>query len=205
MKKGFFIVIDGPDGCGKTTQVKLLEQHLRKQHKRVLVVRDPGSTAIGEGIRKILLNPRYKEMTPLTEMLLYFASRTQLADQIIKPAVNKNIVVICDRFLSSTIAYQGYAGHIGAQKVKELWRLASGGFAPDITIILDLPPEQGFKRIKNSRTGRDRMEQKKLLFHKNVRRGFIKLARSDRKRYRLINGNKSIREIQTEIRKIIKA
>ena len=219
-KNSRFIVIDGPDGCGKSTQVKLLSQYLRSdahersaphpkasgrnQHKRVLMVRDPGSTPISEGIRKILLNPHYKEMTPLTELFLYFASRHQLVDQVIKPALKKNITVICDRFLSSTIVYQGYAGNIGAKKVSNLWHLATGGFEPDITIILDVPPEKGFERIRNSRSSHDRMEQKALLFHKKVRQGFIKLAKSDRRKYHLIDGTMSIEEIQTEIRKIIK-
>ena len=205
MKQGRFIVIDGPDGCGKSTQIKLLGQHLQKRGKRVLVVRDPGSTPISEGIRKILLNPRYKEMTPLTELFLYFASRAQLVDQIIKPALRKNTIVICDRFLSSTIVYQGYAGHIGADKIRKIWAEVSGNFIPDITIILDVRPEKGFERIRNSRASNDRMEQKALLFHKKVRQGFIKLAKSDKIKYRLIDGTMSIEEIQAEIRKIIKA
>ena len=205
MGNGRFIVIDGPDGCGKSTQIKLLGQYLRKQGKRVLVVRDPGSTPISEGIRKILLNPRYKEMTPLTELFLYFASRAQLVDQIIRPALSKNTIVICDRFLSSTIVYQGYAGNIGADKIRKIWAEVSGNFIPDMTIILDVPPEKGFERIRNSRASNDRMEQKALLFHKKVRQGFIKLAKSDKRKYRLINGTMSIEEIQAEIRKIIKA
>ena len=205
MGNGRFIVIDGPDGCGKSTQIKLLGQYLRKQGKRVLVVRDPGSTPISEGIRKILLNPRYKEMTPLTELFLYFASRAQLVDQIIRPALSKNTIVISDRFLSSTIVYQGYAGNIGADKIRKIWAEVSGNFIPDITIILDVRPEKGFERIRNSRSSNDRMEQKALLFHKKVRQGFIKLAKSDKRKYRLINGTMSIEEIQAEIRKIIKA
>jgi dTMP kinase len=215
-----FIVIDGPDGCGKSTQIKLLGQYLRsdahersaphpkasgRNHgQRILVVRDPGSTPISEGIRKILLNPRYKEMTPLTELFLYFACRAQLVDQIIKPALRKSTIVICDRFLSSTIVYQGYAGHIGAKKVSDLWRLATGGFEPDITIILDIPPENGFERIRNSRTSNDRMEQKALLFHKKVRQGFIKLAKSDRRKYHLIDGTDSISNVHQKIVNIIK-
>ncbi|MBI5779180.1 MAG: dTMP kinase [Planctomycetes bacterium] len=200
-----FIVIDGPDGCGKSTQIKLLARYLQQRNKKILVVRDPGSTTISEGIRKILLNPRYKEMTPLTELFLYFASRAQLVDQIIRPALKKNITVICDRFLSSTIVYQGYAGHIGADKIRKIWAEVSGNFIPDVTIILDVPPEKGFERIRNSRASHDRMEQKALLFHKKVRQGFIKLVQSDKRKYRLIDGTRSIEEIQAMIRKIIKA
>ena len=212
MENGRLIVIDGPDGCGKSTQVKLLEQYLLKQCKhirgatqckRVSVVRDPGSTTISEDIRKILLNPHYKEMTPLTELFLYFASRAQLVDQVIKPALKNNTIVLSDRFLSSTIVYQGYAGNIGAKKVSDLWRMATGGFEPDITIILDVPPEKGFERIRNSRSSNDRMEQKALLFHKKVRQGFIKLAKSDKKKYRLVKGTGTISAIQAQIREII--
>ena len=119
MKNGRFIVIDGPDGCGKSTQVKLLEQYLRNKGRRVLAVRDPGSTTVSEDIRKILLNPYYREMTPLTELFLYFASRAQLVEQTINPTLKKNNIVISDRFLSSTIVYQGYAGNIGAKKVSD--------------------------------------------------------------------------------------
>lgn len=214
MKQGVFIVIDGPDGCGKSTQIKLLGQYLHNKGQRILVVRDPGSTPISEGIRKILLNPSYKEMTPLTELFLYFASRAQLVDQIIRPALKKNTIVICDRFLSSTIVYQGYAprsldavasrssgqaGNIGADKIRKIWAEVSGNFIPDITIILDVPPEKGFERIRNSRSSNDRMEQKALLFHKKVRQGFIKLARSDRRKYRLIDGTGSIEEVKDRV------
>jgi len=203
MKNGRFIVIDGPDGCGKSTQVKLLEQYLRNKGRRVLAVRDPGSTTVSEDIRKILLNPYYREMTPLTELFLYFASRAQLVEQTINPTLKKNNIVISDRFLSSTIVYQGYAGNIGAKKVSDLWRLAAGGFEPKITIILDVPPGKGLARIKRSRSGHDRMEQKALLFHKKVRQGFIRLANSDKNKYKLINGSASIDAVQNQIRKII--
>ena len=206
MENGRFIVIDGPDGCGKSTQIKLLGQYLHNKGQRILVVRDPGSTPISEGIRKILLNPSYKEMTPLTELFLYFASRAQLVDQVIRPALRKNTIVICDRFLSSTIVYQGYAphssgqaGNIGADKIRKIWAEVSGNFVPDITIILDIPPQKGFERIRNSRSGSDRMEQKALLFHKKVRQGFIKLARSDRRKYRLIDGTGSIEEVKDRV------
>lgn len=221
MKRGKFIVIDGPDGCGKSSQVKLLSRYLRKVGYSILVVRDPGSTSISEGIRKILLDPYYNKMTPLTELFLYFASRAQLVDEILKPALKENKVVVSDRFLSSTIVYQGYAGKIGEDNVKEIWRMMTGGFLPDMTIILDVSPEEGFERIKNSRSsvsnslkssfikggikgGLDRMERKALLFHKKVREGFIGLAKSDKKKYQVIDGTQSISDAHKEIIKIVK-
>lgn len=203
MKCGKFIVIDGPDGCGKSSQVKLLSQYLRKKGHSILVVRDPGSTSISEGIRRLLLNPHYKKMTSLTELFLYFASRAQLVDEVIKPALKENKVVISDRFLSSTIVYQGYAGKIGVGNVERIWRMTTGGFEPDMTIILDVPSGTGLARIKRSRLSNDRMEQKALVFHKKVRAGFIKLARSDRKKYRVIDGTQSISDIHKEIIKLV--
>ncbi|MDI6732872.1 MAG: dTMP kinase [Planctomycetota bacterium] len=215
MRRGKFIVIDGPDGCGKSTQAGLLEKYLRSKGYSVLVARDPGSTSISENIRKILLNPRYKEMTSLTEMFLYFASRVQLVEEVIRKALQDNKIVICDRFLSSTIVYQGYAGGIGANNVRRLWHLVrqikadmpqaptTGGFEPDLTIILDIRPEIGFSRIAPRRGGIDRMEQKTLLFHKKVRDGFIRLTRSNRKLYRLIDASDSIEEVQNKIREVV--
>jgi dTMP kinase len=209
MKHGKFIVIDGPDGCGKSSQVKLLGQYLREKGRRVLVVRDPGSTVISEGIREILLNPRYKKMTPLTELFLYFASRAQLVDEVIRPALKENRVVISDRFLSSTIVYQGYAGNVGVHNVKEIWQMTTGGFEPDMTIILDIPPEKGLSRIKKDRSFTkalntlDRMERKALLFHKKVREGFIKLAESDKKKYQVIDGTGSIQDVHDKIQRIV--
>lgn len=203
MRHGKFIVIDGPDGCGKSSQIKLLGQYLHKQGYRAMVVRDPGSTSISEGIRKILLDSHYNKMIPLTELFLYFASRAQLVDEVIKPALKENKVVISDRFLSSTIVYQGYAGKIGVDNVREIWQIATGGFEPDITIILDVLPEDGFERIKKSRSSNDRMEQKALVFHQKVREGFIKLARSNKRKYRVIDGTQSIPHIHKEIIRIV--
>ncbi|MFH1231823.1 MAG: dTMP kinase, partial [Planctomycetota bacterium] len=187
--------------------VKLLSRYLRKESHSILVVRDPGSTSISEGVRRILLNPHYKKMTPLTELFLYFASRAQLVDEIIKPALKENKVVISDRFLSSTIVYQGYAGKIGVGNVERIWCMTTGGFVPDMTIILDIPPEKGLERIRKNRVKKatnnfDRMERKALLFHKKVREGFIKLAKSDKKKYQVIDGTQSIPDIHKEIRKI---
>jgi len=218
MSKGKFFVIDGPDGCGKSSQVELLVKFLRQKGKKVLVVRDPGSTVIGDKIRDILLDPIHKQMTPMTELFLYFASRAQMVDEIIKPALKQNKIVICDRFLSSTLVYQGYAGGVGEKMVDKIWQMTMKDFKPDITIILDVPPERGLGRIKKTRLfktnggfapisgtacGLDRMEQKKLLFHKKVRAGFIKLVKANRKTYRLIDGTKTIEEVHRQIEKII--
>jgi dTMP kinase len=202
MKRGKFIVIDGPDGCGKSSQVKLLSRYLRKAGHSILVVRDPGSTSISESIRNILLNPHYKKMTPLTELFLYFASRAQLVDEVIRPALKENKVVISDRFLSSTIVYQGYAGKVGVDNVEKIWRITTGGFIPDMTIILDIPPKDGFERIMKSRSSNDRMERKALVFHQKVRDGFIKLAQKNQKTYWIIDGTQSISDIHKEVRKI---
>jgi dTMP kinase len=203
MRKGRFIVIDGPDGCGKSTQVNLLSKYLRQQGHKVLLVREPGSTSISEAIRKILLSPRYKKMTSLTELFLYLASRVQLVYEVIRPSLQENKIVISDRFLSSTIVYQGYAGNIGMGVVKRIWQMTMGSFCPDMTILLDVPAEKGMERIKNSRSSNDRMEQRELAFHKRVRDGFMKLACSDKRKYYIIDGTKSLLAIHTQIRKIV--
>ncbi|MFH1227852.1 MAG: dTMP kinase [Planctomycetota bacterium] len=191
MKQGKFIVIDGPDGSGKSTQVKLLADYLKRRGHRVCVVREPGSTVISEQVRRILLDTRNKRMTPETELFLYMASRAQLAAEVISPALRQGRIVIADRFLSSTIAYQGYGGGINRDSIRQMGAIATGGLKPDILIILDIKSDAGLNRIRKGfalcsqsgmargrhRSSFDRMEKKKLAFHQKVRLGFRALGR----------------------------
>jgi dTMP kinase len=179
MKNGKFIVIDGPDGSGKSTQVKLLAVYLIRRGYRVCVVREPGSTAIGEKIRRILLDTKHKQMTPATELFLYMASRAQLVAEIIKPALKQGKIVIADRFLSSSIAYQGYGGNLDCNSIKQMGKIATGGLKPDLMIIYDVNPNVGLKRIKKGFRKTDRIEKKQLAFHRRVWRGFQAIAKSD--------------------------
>ncbi|MBI4833727.1 MAG: dTMP kinase [Planctomycetes bacterium] len=191
-----FIVIDGPDGCGKSTQAKLLAGYLKKKHFKVLNLREPGGTPISEKIRRILLDPANSRMTVPTELFLYMASRAQLVDEVIKPALDKGVIVICGRFLSSTIVYQGIAGGIGRKLVEDMGRIATQGTVPDLTIILDIHPEKGLKRKK---TKPDRMEKKEIAFHAKVRKGFLKLAKENPARYKVIPSTGSINSIHQKI------
>jgi dTMP kinase len=199
MKRGHFIVLDGLDGCGKSTQIKLLTAYLKKLKKPVLSLREPGGTLISEQIRKILLNPVHKNMSVKTELLLYMASRAQLAQEIIKPALQRGQTVVCDRFLSSSIAYQGWAGKLGTKTVTDMGHWAIDALHPDLTIILDIKPEDGLKRIKKF----DRMESKVISFHRRVRQGFLAMARLDPKHFKVIAGYKTIPEIHSAIKTIV--
>jgi len=196
---GKFIVLDGPDGCGKTTQTKLLAGRLKKQGVAVVSFRDPGDTAIGEQIRKILLNPKNTRMGTRTELLLYMAARAQLWKEKTKPALEKNKCVVLDRWLSSTCAYQGYAGGFGIDKII---RLASDCLEkpwPDLTIILDVDLKTAAKRLKKQL---DRMERKGDGYHKKVREGFLKLARR-RKDFIVVDACGDIEEVSQTIKQIV--
>jgi len=170
---GRFIVLDGPDGAGKTTQLGLLAEHLTGLGATVESVHDPGATAVGEKIRKILLDREHAEMAPLCETLLFMASRAQLMAQRVRPALAEGKVVLCDRFISATVAYQGASG-VDRKTILELGRIAVAGRWPDLTIILDVPVELGMRRIKPPLA--DRMEARDRAYHEQVRENFKALA-----------------------------
>jgi len=171
--KGKFIVLDGPDGCGKSTQAEMLCQWLNGLGLETELLRDPGTTDIGEKIRWLLLNPEHIAMTTETEVLLYMAARVQLWYEKIASALNRDKVVILDRWLSSTCAYQGYAGDFGIEKVNKIAQSCLDKPWPDLTIILDVDLETAAGRLKEQL---DRMEQKGDSYHQKVRQGFLKLS-----------------------------
>jgi dTMP kinase len=174
---GKFIALDGPDGCGKTTQVKLLVDWLAKQGVDVVSFREPGDTAIGEKIRQILLNPEHIAMTAAAEVMLYMAARVQLWNEKIAPVLKTGKCVVLDRWLSSTCAYQGNAGSFGMDKVIKIAADCLEKCWPDLTIILDIDLATAAKRLKKNL---DRMEQKGHDYHKKVREGFLKLAKQQK-------------------------
>jgi dTMP kinase len=200
MKRGKFIVLDGPDGCGKSTQAKLLADYLTAQGEKVVRLREPGGTRIGEEIRRTLLNPAHKRMSVKTELLLYMASRAQLVEEVIKPVLRQGKTIVCDRFLSSTIVYQGLAGGLGAGIAQRIGQWAIDKTQPDLTLILDIKPEHGLKRIRQTL---DRMESKVISFHRRVRQGFLKLARQNPKRFKVIKASGTIPAIHNQIKGII--
>jgi dTMP kinase len=196
---GKFITLDGPDGCGKTTQVKLLIDWLAKQGINVLSFREPGATAIGEKIRQILLNPEHIAMTTATEVMLYMAARVQLWNEKIAPALQSGQCVVVDRWLSSTCAYQGYAGGFGIEKVIKIATDCLERPWPDLTIILDVDVETAAKRLKRDL---DRMEQKGTDYHKKVREGFLKLAKQQ-KNFFIFNAADDIDNVHKKVIDII--
>ncbi len=200
LKKGLFITFEGPEGCGKTTHARHIYKYLKKEGYPVIFTREPGGTFVGEKIRGILLNPRHKNITPLTELLLFEANRTQIIKEVISPALKKKKIVICDRFNDSTIVYQGYAGStLPLKEVIAIDAMVIRSAKPNLTIMLDVNTETGLKRATKFRR-KDRMESKSLAFHKRVRNGFRDLARKDKRRIRLIKVRKSVKETQDILR-----
>ena len=171
---GRFIVLDGPDGCGKSTQTLMVYDWLKDQGVDVATFRDPGGTAVGEKIREVLLNPEHAEMSVRMELLLYMASRAQLLEEGIKPALSSNKCVVLDRWVTSTCAYQGFAGGFGVEDVIKIAEASLGRVWPDLTIVLDVDVETAAERM-NRRL--DRMEQKGAEYHKKVREGFLQLSK----------------------------
>jgi dTMP kinase len=176
--KPLFIVLDGVEGCGKSTQVKLLAARLEQDGAQVVVTHEPGGTPVGERIRTLLLDPAYPEMTALTEVMLFCASRAQHCAQIIAPALAAGKMVVCDRFASSTAVYQGYAGGLGMETIVGVNAVATGGLEPDLLVVLDLDPALGMRRKFGEKPAHgDRIEEKSAQFHQKVREGFLEYAR----------------------------
>ncbi len=197
--RGKLVVLDGPDGCGKTTQTELLVQRLRQQGADVATFRDPGATAIGEKIRRLLLNPQHVAMSTAAEVMLYMAARVQLWDEKIRPALQENKCVVLDRWLSSTCAYQGYAGGFGMDKVIKIARNSLERVWPDLTIILDVDPKVGLSRLNREF---DRIEQKGDGYHRKVREGFLELARQQR-RFIVVDASGDVEAVQRKVAEAI--
>lgn len=173
--EGIFITMEGPDGSGKTTQIELLKTYLESKGYDIVIAREPGGTVISEAIRAIILNKDYKEMSHMTELLLYASARAQLVHQVIKPALEEGKAVICDRFVESSAVYQGIGRGLGVSTVYEVNNYALGEVKPKLTIFMDLDADEGIKRKKNQ-AELDRMEMEDMSFHKRVVDGYRQLA-----------------------------
>lgn len=199
MRKGLFISIEGPDGSGKSTQISLLRKYFEERGTDVVLTREPGGTPISEKIREIILDKNNKEMDAMTEALLYASSRAQHVAEVIKPALEAGKIVICDRFIDSSIAYQGYGRGLG-DCVRVINEYAVRGCMPDVTFLLEMDPKIGKERI--SADDQDRLEQEKLEFHKKVFDGYMEI---EKKFDRIIgiDAARSIEEISADIIKHI--
>ena len=196
--KGLFIVMEGPDGSGKTTQINLLKEYLEEAGYECLITREPGGTVIGEEVRQLILNPEHKEMSPVTEMLLYAASRAQLVHEVIGPALEEGKIVISDRFVDSSIVYQGIARKLGISTVSAVNAPGIGIYRPDGIFFIDLSEAEVHRRKKEQKN-LDRMEQEGIDFHHMVSEGYRKVL-SGRPEVMKIDGGRSIDTIQKKIR-----
>jgi len=204
-----FITFEGIEGCGKTTQVERLVKRLRGHGIQFVRTFEPGGTKIGKTIRKILLDSRNRELSPLTELILYAADRAQHVDEIIKPALDQGKWVICDRFFDATVAYQGSARGQDMELIKILNNRVTHGILPDITFLLDCPAEMGLdramKRNENfSVDDQDRFEREKMDFHRAVRRGYLELAHNDKKRFVVIDAALAEDDVEQHIYNVLR-
>jgi len=197
--RGFFLTLEGPEGSGKSSQSRWLAKALRRHGCRVVLLQDPGSTALGRRLRAALLHSTLP-LTPLAEALLFIGARVQLVEERIRPALAKGCVVVCDRFHDSTMAYQGFGGRLDVAWLQRVGRAAIGQTMPSLTILLDVPTERGFARLKRSR---DRMERKTLAFHRRVRQGFLRLAAREPRRFITINALRTPDDLRRNIETVV--
>ncbi|HPY96832.1 MAG TPA: dTMP kinase [Candidatus Cloacimonadota bacterium] len=196
--KGFFITFEGIEGCGKSTQAKLLFDYLVENGYNVTLTREPGGTDISEKIRDLLLDCQNSKMNKETEILLYMASRSQHTGELIIPALEGGSIVICDRYFDSTLAYQGYARGIEISTIKTINSYASFGLVPDLTFFLDITIDESFRRIKDKKP--DRLEYEPRSFHDKVKEGFNRIILDNPTRFVSINGQNSICDVFNEIK-----
>lgn len=196
MKKGIFISIEGPDGSGKSTQIENIRQFFKDKNLETIFTREPGGTSIGERIREIILDNNCREMDYMTEAMLYAAARAQHVAQVIKPALEAGKIVICDRFVDSSIAYQGYGRRLG-EAVAIINSYAVAGCMPDVTFLLKLDPAVGRNRIREDQ--QDRLESEKEAFHDEVFRGYLRLEKENPGRILGIDASRSIEDIKKDI------
>ena len=209
MEKGRFITIEGPEGCGKTTQSDILVGYLKERGHEVILTREPGGTRIGEVIRSLVLDSNYEEMAPLTELLLMAASRAQHVVEKIGPGLKDGKMVICSRFCDATIAYQGCGRGFDMDLLERVNGIATGGLAPDLTLLIDIDVTTGLRRAfgvdkAEAKSGEgDRLESEDIGFHERVRRGYLDLARKEPGRVKVIDGSGTIDEVRAAIRRVV--
>jgi len=200
-----FITLEGPEGSGKSSQLSILAEWLREQGYNVYTTREPGGTLISDQIRTILHDLENTAMHPRTEILLYLASRSQHVEEVIRPLLEKDTIVLCDRYADSTLAYQGYGHGVDIPTLKKLLDFSTGGLYPDLTILLDLNVEIGLERRKQSGGEWNRLDAYALAFHKRVREGYLTLVADEPQRWRIVDAAQSFDDVQKAIREVIRA
>jgi dTMP kinase len=204
-RRGLFVNFEGGDGCGKTTQMHLLFEWLRDSGYRAIETVEPGGTRIGVQIRRILLDSANQELCPTAELLLYFASRAQNVDEVIRPALEQDVVVLADRFTDSTMAYQGFGRGLGEDVVTSLDRVACRGLAPDLTILIDIDLETSLERARqrNLDSSETRMDAQAVEFHRKVREAYLQMAARKQERFRVIDGRADIETVARAVREAV--
>jgi len=194
--KGRFITFEGSEGSGKSTQARMLCKYLKELQKPFLHLREPGGVKISEAIRRILLNVNNDMMTKECETLLYMAARSQLLEEVVVPALKEGKIVLCDRYLDSTLAYQGYGNGVDLEAIRQIGRFATRSLVPDLTIVFDIEEEKGLSRTGKTK---DRIELRSLSYHSRVRKGYLQLAKEDPDRVKVIKVDKSKEEIGKQV------
>jgi len=204
-----FITFEGPEGSGKTTQIRFLRGYLEERGYSVLATREPGGTSIGDKIRVVLLDPRNIEMLPASEALLFSAARAQIVHQVIRPHLARGGIVLCDRYADSTLAYQGYGHGLDLEMLRAITALATGGLKPDLTIYLDIAVEEGLRRKlaahKVSNSEWNRIDRQEMTFHRQVREGYLKMAAQEPDRWLVIDATQPLEAIRSSIRVRVEA
>ena len=206
-KKGFFITFEGGEGAGKSTQIKMLHEYLSKEGISSILTREPGGTKGGEAIRELLLTGEGDKWDPVSEVLLFSAARREHILKEIFPALSRGQWVLCDRFSDSTVAYQGYAygsKSVSLEEIDILYRISVGNFYPDLTIVLDIPVEEGLSRVKGRNEAINRFEAKEIEFYEKLRSAYISISKSNPDRCVLIDALRSKEEINSEIISLVK-
>jgi dTMP kinase len=198
-----FITLEGPEGSGKTSHLPPLVEFLREKGYTVFPTREPGGTSIGEQIREVIHDLKNAEMHPRTETLLYQAARAQIVEQVFKPRLAAGEVVISDRYYDSTIAYQGYGHQQDLDQVRSLVRYATGGLAPDLTILLDIDVEAGLRRKTQNGMEWNRLDAYTIEFHQRVRRGYLEMVNSEPERWVTLDAGRDWQEVQDELRRAV--
>ncbi len=211
---GLFVTFEGVEGSGKSSRCRILIQALQAVGYEVVFTREPGGPDVSEKIRSLLLNPEL-DVPPLSELMLYFASRAANVERIILPALKAGGIVLCDRFSDATFAYQGWGRGLPVEEMRKVNTLATGGLAPDLTVLMDLDPEEGFRRMNLSGRKLDRIEKEHLSFHRKVRVGYLALAEEEPERFLVVDGmleeqkqdsvilKEVLRRLPTEDRRVI--